>query len=91
MTINKQQAYNLIRNQSNSIFSVSFKKKDGTQRNMVARLGVKKHLKGGSMTYNPSDNGYVVVFDMSKAQYRTINTHTLTNLKANGNTYTVRG
>ena len=87
MTINKQQAYNLLQSQNNSIFSVSFKKKDGTQRNMVARLGVKKHLKGGSMSYNPNENGYVVVFDMSKAQYRTINTHTLTNLKANGNTY----
>jgi len=91
MTINKQQAYNLLQSQNNSIFSVSFKKKDGTQRNMVARLGVKKYLRGGSMSYNPSENGYVVVFDMSKAQYRTINSHTLTKVKANGNTYTVRG
>ena len=90
MTINKQQAYNLLQSQNNSIFSVSFTKKDGTKRNMVARLGVKKHLKGGPMSYNPSENGYIVVFDMSKAQYRTINTHTLTNLKANGNTYMVK-
>ncbi len=91
MTINKQQAYNLLQSQNNSIFSVSFKKKDGTQRNMVARLGVKKHLRGGSMSYNPSENGYIVAFDMYKAQYRTINAHSLTKVKANGNTYTVRG
>jgi len=91
MTINKEEAYKLLQSQNNSIFSVSFIKKDGTQRNMVARLGVKKHLKGGSMSYDPSKKGHVIAFDMSKAQYRTINSHTLTRVKANGNTYTVRG
>jgi len=91
MTINKEEAYKLLQSQNNSIFSVSFTKKDGTKRNMVARLGVKKHLKGGSMSYDPSKKGHVIAFDMSKAQYRTINAHTLTRVKANGNTYTVRG
>ena len=91
MTINKEEAYKLLQSQNNSIFSVSFIKKDGTKRNMVARLGVKKHLKGGSMSYDPSKKGHVIAFDMSKAQYRTINAHTLTRVKANGNTYTVRG
>ena len=40
MTINKEEAYKLLQSQNNSIFSVSFIKKDGTQRNMVARLSV---------------------------------------------------
>ena len=33
MTINKEEAYKLLQNQNNSIFSVSFTKKDGTKRN----------------------------------------------------------
>ena len=37
----------------NKIFSVEFTKKDGTLRKMVCRLGVKKHLKGGELGYDP--------------------------------------
>jgi hypothetical protein len=91
MIINKQQAFKLINKQNNSIFNVRFIKKDGTERSMNARLNVKKYLKGGSMTYDPKKNGSIIAFDMNAMGYRTINTHTLTNLNVNGNKYTVRG
>lgn len=91
MIINKQDAYRLIKKQSNAIFNVCFIKKDGTKRSMNARLNVKKHLKGGSMTYDPSENGHIIAYDMNVKGYRTINTHALESLKINGNTYTVRG
>jgi hypothetical protein len=69
------------------IFSVVFEKKDGTLREMVCRLGVKKHLKGGELKYKPEDKNYLVVFDMAAQDYRTINVNTLRKFKLDGVTY----
>lgn len=71
------------------IFSVVFEKKDGTLREMVCRLGVKKHLKGGELTYDPEDKNYLVVFDMQSEGYRTININTLKKIKFEGVTYEI--
>ncbi len=90
MKINTQEAYSLIKNQNNSIFGVQFQKKDGSIRDMVARLNVKSHLKGGTLKYDPSKLGYITAFDMQKKQYRTINTNALISLKAKGKTYLVK-
>jgi hypothetical protein len=69
------------------IFSVVFEKKDGTLREMVCRLGVRKHLKGGELKYSPEDFNYLVVFDMTAQDYRTINVNTLKKFKLDGVTY----
>ena len=69
------------------IFSVIFQKKDGTLREMVCRLGVTKHLKGGELKYSPEDFNYLTVFDMQKQEYRTINVNTLKRIKLDGVTY----
>lgn len=71
------------------IFSVIFEKKDGTLREMVCRLGVTRHLKGGDMSYSPEDYNYIVVFDMQKEAYRTLNVNTLRQIKLDGVTYTL--
>jgi hypothetical protein len=71
----------------NQFFKATFIKKDGTLRDMIARLGVKKHLKGGEKSYNSEDFNYLTVFDMQKRQYRTINLNTLVKIKINGVTY----
>ena len=42
-----------IQTANNTIFSVEFIKKDGSVRNMTARLHVKKGVKGTGMSYNP--------------------------------------
>lgn len=70
-----------------TIFTVVFTKKDGTIREMTCRLGVKKHLKGGELKYNPNSLGYLIVFDMQKQAYRTINTNTILTIKLKGITY----
>jgi hypothetical protein len=67
-----------------NFFRACFIKKDGTIREMTARFGVKKHLKGGELTYNPSDFNYIVVFDVEKEAYRTINMNQLIFLRYNG-------
>jgi hypothetical protein len=71
------------------IFSVVFEKKDGTLREMTCRLGVKKHLKGGELSYDPEEKNYLVVFDMQSEGYRTININTLKKIKFEGVTYEV--
>ena len=71
----------------NKIFSVAFVKKDGTLREMTCRFGVTKHLKGGEMNHDPKDFGHLVVFDMQKEAYRTINFNTIKQIKFEGNVY----
>jgi hypothetical protein len=67
------------------IFSVTFIKKNGEERTMLARTGVTKHLKGGTRMNNNPD--HLVVWSMRDNGYRTINLETITKLKANGTEY----
>lgn len=74
----------LIYQSFGKIFWVEFKKKDGTMRQMRARLGVKKYLKGGKLAYDPLAKSLISVFDVNKEEYRMINLNTLTKLSING-------
>ena len=73
-----------IQTAQNTIFSVTFIKKDGSVRTMVARLHVKKGLNGKGMAYNPVDKGLLPVWDMQKNGFRMINLKTVTELKIKG-------
>lgn len=66
---------------SGKFYSVVFVKKDGTVREMVARQGVKKYLKGGEKTL-PSK--YICCFEPSTGSYKAINPSTV--MKINGQT-----
>ena len=67
-----------------NFFRACFVKKDGTFREMTARFGVKKYLKGGELGYNPEELNYIIVFDVEKKEYRTINLDKLVYLRYNG-------
>ena len=71
------------------MFSVTFLKKDGTVREMTARLGVKKHLAGGELKFDAEGRGYLPVFDMGQKDYRMINLNTLMTVKMDGTLYRV--
>ena len=73
----------------NTIFSVVFLKKNGELRTMNCMLGVKKHLKGGKLAYNPKERNNLIVFDMQKKGYRTINLDTLMTINMKGEDYYV--
>ena len=75
----------------NTIFSVVFLKKNGEIRRMNCMLGVKKHLKGGKLKFNPQERCYVVVLDTKKKAYRMINLETISNLTSKGIEYYVTG
>ena len=75
----------------NTIFSVVFLKKSGEIRHMNCMLGVKKHLKGGKLGFNPREKGYLVVLDTRKKAYRMINLETISNITSKGVDYYVEG
>jgi hypothetical protein len=72
---------------SGKIFSVQFVKRDGSVRAMLARTGVKKHLKGGELKYNPAECNKLVVWSFDSKGYRTINTDAILKLKHDGDMY----
>ena len=74
-----------------TIFSVDFVMKDGTNRTMTCRLGVKKHLKGGELPFCPVEKGMLPVFDITKSDYRMINLHTVRELRVRGKVYKFEG
>jgi hypothetical protein len=80
----------------NTIFSIQFEKRDGTLRNMTARIGVwndangdenNTHVAEGAMSYNPADYNLKAVFDMENGQYRTIATDRVTKITIGGLTF----
>ena len=74
----------------NTIFHVVFLKKNGELRRMSCMLGVKKHLKGGKLKFNPRERGYLVVLDTEKKAYRMINLHTISRFTSKGVEYNVK-
>lgn len=79
--MNIQQFKNEVKG---NFFRACFVKKDGSIREMTARFGVKKYLKGGELGYSPEAHNYIVVFDVDKKEYRTINMDKLIYLRYNG-------
>ena len=89
--ISRKDILHLLEQNKGSIFSVVFLKKDGSIRHMTCRFGVKKHLKGGNLKFNPLDRSLLVVFDMQKESYRMINLETISNINMKGVDYYVEG
>ena len=64
-----------ILNSNGKIMTVKFVKKDGSLRVMNCRLGVTKHLKGGTSTLNPDK--FITVYDLKSEGYRAIDKDTI--------------
>lgn len=84
MEITKENVRERIQELKGKIFSVSFTKKDGSIRDMLCRTGVKKHLRGGELKYNPIDKGLLTVWDLQKKGYRMVNLEALISIKIQG-------
>ena len=89
--ISRKDILSLLDKNKSEIFSVVFLKKDGSIRHMTCRFGVKKHLKGGKLKFNPLERAMLVVFDMQKEAYRMINLETISNINMKGKDYYVEG
>lgn len=77
--MNKTQIKKLV---GNKFFTVTFTKANGELRTMNARLGVTKHLQGGTKKYDKQN--LLTVFDVTKKGYRTVNIDAIQELRANG-------
>lgn len=86
--LSRYKALKVIHDTHGRIFSAEFVKKDGSQRKMIARIGVTKNLKGVNNGASAKNN-LVTVWDMAKGGYRMINLKTLLTLKASGEFYEV--
>ena len=75
----------LILQSAGRFVTVVFEKKDGTLRTMTGRLGVTKHLKGGTSTLNP--DAYITLYDMVKKGYRAVNRDTIRAVTINHQTH----
>ena len=75
--LSRSRVLDLVRDAGGKIFRIDFVKKDGSDRRMICRTGVKKHVTGRGMSWDPEERGYVVVFDLQKRQYRMVNTGTV--------------
>lgn len=75
----------LILDSEGRFVTVDFIKKDGTQRTLTGKLGVKKYLKGGVSTLDP--NQYITIFDVRKMAYRAVNRGTIMRVVRDGVEY----
>lgn len=89
--ITRKEAVDIIFATKGKFFTVLFIKKNGQERVMNARLGVKKYLHGGSLRYDPIAKGLLPVLDVQIQEYRMINFNTLKMVKIGKITYKVIG
>ena len=76
-----------IKGTNGLIFRATFVKQDGHIRNMIARIGVTKGLKGSDRKAKSEE--YLTVFDMEKKAFRTINLDSMLELKMYNQTFVV--
>jgi hypothetical protein len=78
-----------IMNLKGKLFSVVFIKKDGSERKMLCRTGVKKGLTGEGLAFDPIQKNLVSVWDMQASGYRFIPVDRILSIKLQGETYEV--
>ena len=83
--MNSNELASIVAASNGRFVSVTFIKKDGTERSMLCRLGVTKYLKGGTSKLDADK--YLTVFDVQKEAYRAINKDTILSVKLAGTIY----
>ncbi len=78
-----------ILSSTGQIFTAEFIKKDGTVRVMNCRTGVKKHLKGGKLAFDPAKYRLLPVYDLKHRGYRFVNLKTLRKISYAGSVHYV--
>jgi len=78
---NMLNAADVIGQTAGRFFACEFIKKDGSLRRMIARIGVRRHVTGEGLKFNPTERGLAVVWDAGVRGYRMINLETLLSLR----------
>jgi hypothetical protein len=77
----------LEKTEGGKIFSLTYSRADKSLGAGKFRFGVKSYLKGGSLKYDPIKAKNLVLFNMSKKQYRTIKFERIISAKIDGIEY----
>ncbi len=77
------------------IFSVTFTKKNGEKRNLVGTFSPemwkgKQTTNGVGLNWNPTERGYLVIFDYQNEGWRMVNMNTIERIKFEGKTYSFK-
>ncbi len=96
INITKEQAAEIVRGTNGKFFTVAFVKKDGSDRVITGRTGVKYDLKGGVNTcaHIQSDMGgakYLNVFGVKERERRNVNVDTIKWIHTKQTMYHVEG
>lgn len=86
--INKNKAVELIHSTNGKLFTVTFLKKNGTERTINGRLGVSKGVKGTGKN-NGIALGYISMYDVQEKGFKMVNSRTITELRTNKTIYNV--
>ena len=91
-TIKKEKLQQFIAGLNGKFFTVTFTKKDGTQRRMTARTRVKKGIKGTGSYSHTGDitRSNITVFDTAKLAFRAVPLDRTSTIKARGTLYHVQ-
>lgn len=90
--ITRAGAVKKIKASMGRFFTIVFTKRTtGEERKMTCRLGVSKHLKGGKKAYDPEKLGLMIVWEPKSAEYKSIPTDAITELRIQGKSYLVAG
>ena len=88
--ISKGEVIQKILQSKGKFFRVIFiKRTTGELRSMLCRTGVRKHLKGGKLKFNPIDRNLINVYDVAKKGYRFINLDSIQSVKIEGKHYVI--
>ena len=85
--MNIQQIKSILDSNEGKMFSVTFIKKDGTERTLNGRLGVKSATGAAPTTANIPK--YITVYDVVKHDYRNVNVETISSIKMLGAEITI--
>ena len=77
----------LEKTKDGKIFSLTYSRADKSLGAGKFRFGVKSHLKGGKPNHDPIKAKNLVLFNMSKKQYRTIKFERIISAKIDGEEY----
>lgn len=91
MIISKAEAASLLVEYSkDKILSVTFiKRTTGQLRTLTGRKGVTKGITGQGLSFDPQSKGLLVLFDITKDQFRMVNLETICRIKMDGQVYQV--
>ena len=90
LNIRRVNLRSFLEHQFGKIVSIDFVKKDGSNRTLTGRLGVRKYSNGGENKVVAIDRPYITMFEFNGLGYRTVNLESALAIRANGNSYLVQ-